>query len=145
MISQKTIALVDDHTLFRRGVAQLISHLSIYQVLFQASDGTELMEQIERGQLPDVVLLDIHMPKMDGYATAEWLVKHHSSVKILALSMYDDEPSVIRMFRSGARGYILKDAQPEELDQLLRRGYYHADFVAEILMKNSGVSLAQKE
>jgi DNA-binding NarL/FixJ family response regulator len=86
---------------------------------------------------------------MDGYDTAEWLVKHHSSVKILALSMYDDELSVIRMFRSGARGYILKDAQPGELeqalDQLVRRGYYHPDFVAEMLMKNSGVSLAQKE
>jgi len=148
MSAKITLGLVDDHTLFRKGMVELIGHLPAYEILWQAADGKELMAVMERGQVPDLVLLDIHMPKMDGYATAEWLQQHYARIKILALSMYDDELSVIRMFRSGARGYVLKDAQPEELeralDQLIHRGYYHPDFVADLLMKNAGAPLTGK-
>ena len=152
MLHTTKIILVDDHTLLREALAGMISNLTNYEVLFQAANGIELMEQIGKGQVPDLVLLDIHMPRMNGYATAEWLSQQHPKVKILALSMYNDEQSVIRMFKSGAKGYILKDVQPEELEsalhQMVSKGYYHADLVADIFMRTihsgaDGINLAK--
>jgi len=88
--------------------------------------------------LPDIVLLDINMPEMDGYETAQWLKQHHPDVKVLALSMYDNETSIIRMLKSGARGYILKDSEPGELKAALRaleeKGFYYSDLVSGKLM-----------
>jgi DNA-binding NarL/FixJ family response regulator len=128
-----TIALADDHVLLRIGLAQLAQSLG-FTVIFQADDGKECVEKISSGAVPELILMDINMPEMDGYATTQWLKENHPSVKVLALSMYDNEASIIRMLKCGAKGYILKDSEPIELkaaiDAVLTKGYYYSDLVS---------------
>lgn len=103
------VALVDDHSLFRKGVADTIRDLNGFSVLFEANNGKDFIEKLSDSALPDIVLLDIEMKIMDGYETAQWINKHHPQMKILALSMFDDDKTIIRMIQCGAKGYILKD------------------------------------
>ena len=132
------IVLVDDHILLRNGLAALVAKLG-HVVLFEANNGKEFINQLDVNNLPDIILLDINMPEMDGYETAQWLKKHHPSVKVLALSMYDNENAIIRMLRHGVRGYILKDSEPSELKAAIHsvnvKGYYYSDLVSGQLIK----------
>lgn len=131
------IVLADDHTLLRMGLAQLLQSLG-YNVLFEADNGSEFIKLLDIANLPDILLLDINMPVMDGFETTQWLKQHHPSVKVLALSMYDNETSIIRMLKCGAKGYILKDSEPAELktaiEDILTKGFYYSDLVSGKLM-----------
>ncbi len=132
-----SIVLVDDHSLLRIGLAQLVESLG-NTVLFEADDGKEFLEKLDKNNLPDVVLMDINMPEMDGFQTTRWLKENHPGVHVLALSMYDNETSIIRMLKCGARGYILKDSEPAELKAaihaLIDKGFYYSDLVSGKLM-----------
>ncbi|MBL0183742.1 MAG: response regulator transcription factor [Chitinophagaceae bacterium] len=132
-----SIALADDHSLLRIGLAQLVESLG-NTVLFEADNGKELLQKLDKKNLPDVVLMDINMPEMDGFQTTQWLKQNHPDVKVLALSMYDNETSIIRMLKCGAKGYILKDAEPSELkaaiDAVMTKGFYYSDLVSGKLM-----------
>jgi DNA-binding NarL/FixJ family response regulator len=134
MTDTKYIAIVDDHTMFRKGLASLINFFPNYKVLFDVGNGKEFIDQLDKNQLPAIALLDIVMPEMDGYATAEWIRDNYPDIKILALSTMDSETAIIRMIKSGARGYVLKDADPSELklafDDVLSRGYFYNDLVS---------------
>lgn len=131
------IVLVDDHVLLRNGLAELVKSLG-HEVLFEADNGKDFMAKLKSKPLPDLILLDINMPEMDGYETAHWLKVNHSEIKILALSMYDNETSIRRMLKCGARGYILKDSEPAELKAaihaLMDKGFYYSDLVSGKLM-----------
>jgi two-component system, NarL family, invasion response regulator UvrY len=128
-----SIALVDDHSLLRKGLAQIVESLG-YTVAFEADNGKEFTEKIDKVHLPDIVLMDINMPEMDGFQTTQWLKKNHPGINVLALSMYDNESSIIRMLKCGAKGYILKDSEPAELrtaiDALMTKGFYYSDLVS---------------
>jgi len=132
MQSNPTIALADDHVLLRKGLADLVAKQG-YTVLFQADNGEEFLEKLKSQPDPDIVLLDINMPKKDGYETALWLKRNKPGIKVLALSMYDDENAIIRMLKNGARGYILKDAEPAELkaaiESVLVKGFHYSEMV----------------
>jgi two-component system invasion response regulator UvrY len=127
------IVLVDDHALLRNGLASLVRSLG-HEVLFEADNGKHFIENLKPDFLPDIVLLDINMPEMDGYQTANWIKANQPSVKTLALSMYDDENAIIRMLKSGAKGYLLKDSEPSELQAaivaIMDKGYYYSDLVS---------------
>lgn len=131
------VGLVDDHVLLRKGLASLLVDNG-YSSVIQADNGKQFIEKLEEGEVPNIVLLDINMPVMDGYDTATYLKEHFPQMKILALSMYDDEHSIIRMLRHGAGGYILKDCEPTELeiaiDSILQKGYYHNELVSSRLI-----------
>ncbi len=134
-----TVAIVDDHSLFAGSLEKLINSFSNFTVLFHAKNGMELQKCIENGSaLPNIVLLDINMPVMDGFETAEWLMLNYPKIKILALSMEDDEQTILRMLRKGAKGYLLKDIHPEilntALQELMDKGYYHSEKVSETLL-----------
>lgn len=122
------ITIVDDHILFRRGLAIIINSFSDYKIISEASNGKEFIENINPNNLPGIVLLDITMPEMNGYETARWLHTHYPSVKVLALSMLNDERAIIKMLKNGAKGYILKDSEPQDLrtalDSLVTKGIY---------------------
>jgi two-component system, NarL family, invasion response regulator UvrY len=127
------IALADDHILLRNGLAALVKNQG-HHVLFEADNGIDFINKIAiENTLPDIVLMDINMPEMDGYKTTQWLKEKHTTVQVLALSMYDNENSIIRMLRCGARGYILKDSEPIELknaiEAILNKGFYYSDLV----------------
>jgi two-component system, NarL family, invasion response regulator UvrY len=130
---QIQVALVDDHVLLRNGLASVVKSFGNYEVLFEANNGKHFTEQLRAGLVPDIMLLDINMPEMDGYETAIWLKKHHPEIRVLALSMYDNENAIIRMFKAGAKGYILKDSEPTELrcalDSIMRKGFYYSEMV----------------
>ncbi|RYY38214.1 MAG: response regulator transcription factor [Chitinophagaceae bacterium] len=132
------VAVVDDHTLFREGVANLLREESGLLVLFTAGNGTELQQKLQGKQRPDVVLMDINMPGMDGFAATAWLRAHHPDVRVLALSMYEDDDNIIRMLRSGAGGYILKESRKGDLVQGIRtihqQGFYVNDMVSGRLL-----------
>lgn len=134
------LALVDDHILLRTGLAELVRNLG-HQVILEASHGEELIEKLEIAALPEVVLMDINMPVKDGYETTLWLKKNHPKIKVLALSMYDSEASVIRMLKNGAKGYILKDSDPAELQTaiqtLVERGFYYSELVTGDILSSA--------
>lgn len=124
--------MADDHVLLRKGLADLLTNLG-YDVLFQADNGEEFIEKLKTNPQPDIVLLDINMPKKDGYDTALWLKRNKPDIKVLALSMYDDENAIIRMLKNGARGYILKDTEPADLktaiESVLKKGFHYSEMV----------------
>lgn len=155
------VVLVDDHVLLRNGLANLIESFGDYKVLFQANNGEEFIEKLKAGSLPHIVLMDINMPVKDGYETSVWLKKNHPAVKVLALSMYDNENSIIRMFKAGAKGYILKDCDPSELKialhALMTKGFYYSEMITGKLIhtintldekeneSNIAINLSEKE
>lgn len=127
-----TIALTDDHVLLRKGLASLVQNLG-YTVILEVDNGRELIDKLQAGAEPDLVLMDINMPVMDGYEATRWIKDNKPLIKVLALSMYDDENAIMKMLRSGARGYILKDSEPSELrmalDAVAQKGYYYSELV----------------
>jgi two-component system, NarL family, invasion response regulator UvrY len=132
-----SIVLVDDHSLLRYGLTSLVESQG-NTVLFEADNGKEFIEKLDQNNLPDIVLMDINMPEMDGFQATQWLKVNHPDIKVLALSMYDNELSIIRMLKCGARGYILKDSEPAELKaaihDLVTKGFYYSDLVSGKLM-----------
>lgn len=127
-----TIALVDDHALLRNGLAALVKTLG-HTVVVEASNGKDFISKLDTSNLPRVVLMDINMPEMDGYETTQWLKQHHPEITVMALSMYDTETAIIRMMKCGAKGYILKDSDPSELqaalEALFNKGHYYTELV----------------
>ena len=138
------IALVDDHVVLRKSLALLIGMFADCEVVLQAGNGKELIEQLNRNALPDIVLLDITMPGMDGVETTQWLRLQHPSVKVLALTMIRNEHVIIRMLKNGALGYILKDCEPEQLRQAIyqvhKKGYYHNETLVRELRDTEQVA-----
>ncbi len=138
MSDTKYIAIVDDHTMFRKGLITLINLFPNYSVLFDASNGKDFIKQLNPKKLPDIVLMDITMPEMDGYATTEWIHKNYPDIKVLALSTMDSEAAIIKMIKSGAKGYVLKDAEPSELryafDEVMSQGYFYNELITRKVM-----------
>ena len=132
--SKINIAIVDDHELLRQGLSNLIGNFSLYVILFEAANGKELISKVQKGLVPDIVMLDINMPEMDGYDTALWLKKNYPDVKVLTLSMYDTESCIIRMLTNGAKGYIFKNSSgrdvKEALDSIAKQGHYFSEMVS---------------
>lgn len=134
-----TVAIVDDHSLFARSLENLINSFHEFKVVFHAKNGLHLQERLDgSAAVPEIILLDINMPVMDGFETAEWLTEHHPEIKVLALSMEDDEQTILKMLRRGVKGYLLKDIHPEilntALNELNEKGYYHSEKVSETLL-----------
>ena len=130
-----SVVLVDDHILIAKAIAGVVEKFHNYHVLYEAEHGKALIEQFKQPKnIPDIVLLDITMPVMDGFKTAKWLKTHHPDVLILALSMQDDDLSLIKMIKAGANGYLLKNIQPAELQKALNeltgKGSYFPEWAA---------------
>lgn len=123
------VGVVDDHQLFTTSLTLLINGFLRFEVVVEASHGKDLQKKIAHVKpLPDIFLIDVNMPIMDGQATAHWLVEKYPQIKLVALSMNDQEESIIQMFRAGCCAYLFKDMHPKELeralDQVHARGYY---------------------
>lgn len=127
------IALADDHVLLRKSLAVMIGLLPGFEVMLQAANGKELIRQLNKHNLPDLVLTDITMPFMDGFEMTRWLQQYHPQVKVIGLSMHAHQAIVQRMWKNGARAYLSKDADPGELAAALRQvstdGYYYNEWL----------------
>ena len=115
------VAVVDDHQLVRTGLVQMVQALPGWVVTIEAANGKDFIDQTNLLSPPDIVLLDIRMPIMDGYETALWIRSHLPETRVLIVSMVSREPAVIRMLRLGIYGFITKDTNTAELHQALKR------------------------
>lgn len=135
-----SIAIVDDHTLFRNGVAALMTEFDELGVLFEAENGEQMQQALRKHAAPDVMLMDINMPVMDGYDATVWLRKNYPNVRVLALSMFEDDQAVIKMIRCGASGYVLKESRPRELLEAIKsihtKGVYINEMVSGKLIRS---------
>ncbi len=137
-----TIAIVDDHILIANALSGIISNFNEFEVLYVCESGKDLQKKLKIKPAPEIVLLDVNMPVMDGFETAKWLKETHSDILVLALSMKEDDHSLIRMIRNGAKGYILKNIYPDELlnafNKILENGYYFPDWAAKKVYASIG-------
>ncbi len=122
-----SLAIADDHHIFRKGLLAALSPCPDISLLAEAGNGAELLRALQ-GRQPDVVLLDIKMPVLDGIGTTRSIRRQYPGVRVLALSMHEDDAYVESMIRAGAQGYLLKTAHPEQVRQAVRTvfgsGYY---------------------
>jgi DNA-binding NarL/FixJ family response regulator len=150
---KKTIIIVDDHTLIAQALKGIIANFDNFEVLYECENGKDLQDKLKlKKQIPDIILLDISMPIMDGFETAKWLTENHPETLILTLSMQNDDQSVIKMIKNGANGYLLKNTNPYELEKALNsmisNGFYYPEWASRIvyatLNKKDAVSNAVK-
>ena len=155
---QHSIVIVDDHLLIAKALTGIIENFKQFNVLYECENGQMLQAKMQhKKNVPDIILLDISMPVMDGFETALWLTEKHPEVLIMALSMQDNEQSLIKMIKAGAKGYLLKNVHPLELEKalngLLNNGSYYPEWAASKVfaslaktetLKNS-ISLTERE
>jgi DNA-binding NarL/FixJ family response regulator len=128
------VALVDDHILLREGLAGVINSFTKYKVMVKARNGSELIEQLKPENLPDIILLDLNMPVMNGYEAAHWLKMNYPEVRVVILSMFDSELMLIRLLRLGIKAFVKKDVHPDELecalDRVMKEEYYYSESIS---------------
>ena len=128
------LGIVDDHPIMRAGMVSLISEFDGLEIIFEASNGLEMQAQLQKGLLPDVILMDIRMKGMDGFDATAWLRDHYPTVRVLALSMIEEGDAVVMMLKNGACGFVLKESRPSEIVYAIKavaeRGYFLNDLVS---------------
>ena len=126
------IGIVDDHQLFLKSLSLMLKSFEVYDVVVEALNGKELQEKILQGNIaPSIMLIDVNMPVMNGIETAKWLNANYPQIKLVALSMNDNDTVIIDMIKAGCCAYLLKETHPDELEKALleihTKGYYNAD------------------
>jgi len=138
---KKTIVIVDDHILIAKALEGIIDNFNEFEVIYVCENGKDLIQKFEdKGKIPDIILLDISMPIMDGFETAAWLTQNHPEIKVMALSMQGDDNSVIKMIKNGAKGYLLKNTHPKDLETALTKlnsdGFFYPEWASKIIFSN---------
>ncbi len=136
-----SICIVDDHTLFRKAMIRLVSSFSRIKMITEAENGKICLEQLKKAtQLPDVVLLDLDMPVMNGVDTAETIRQKYPDVKIIILTMHDNQKYMMHMIEIGVHSFLLKDSNPDELERaiysVVDKDYYHNDMIVAALKRS---------
>ena len=138
------IALVDDHKLFRKGLLSILEQIDDFEILFDATNGKEFLEHPKLEKV-DVVLLDIQMPEIDGIATTKILREKNQDIKIIILSMHDEDQFIMHLMEIGANGYLLKDTDTDEVVVAIRKvydsGVYFSDFVSRVMLRKMNKNL----
>ncbi len=150
-----SVVVVDDHFLLSQAIGGLVQDFKNFDVLYLCKNGQELLDKLKESgkNIPDLVLMDIKMPILNGIETTEQLKKHYPIVKVIALSIEEDEFTILKMLRAGARGYLMKDTKKdileEALSQVMESGHYYTNTVSHILMdsleKDVDTDLKEKE
>ncbi len=134
------VAIADDHKIFRKGVISSLKSFTNIRFVQEAENGEELIQGVAASQ-PDVILMDLRMPKKDGIETTKYITKNFPDIKILILTMFDDERFVGHLMDSGANGYLLKSTEPEEIKHgimdVMKNGFYLNNFVNRVLVKKN--------
>ena len=136
----KQVYIIDDHVLFTNSLKMLIEQSGRYKVMFCGSNGKDLMFKLNSkpSPEPDIILLDVNMPVMNGLETMDWLSKNYPHIPVLILTMQDDQHVMLEMVKYGAKGYLLKDITPEiltkALDDILKFGFFHSDKMTKLLL-----------
>ena len=152
-----SVVIVDDHVLIAQAIANLVNSFEDFNVMYICNNGEEFLNKLKESlQLPDIVLMDIAMPVLNGMQTTQIVNEIYPRINILALTVIEDENAIINMLKAGAKGYLLKDIEKSELEialiEVMTQGYYHTKNVSNILIKSligdpnmSKVSLKKNE
>ncbi len=151
-----SVVVVDDHTLLSQAIGDLVGNFEHFSVLYVCKNGQELITKFKNPRnIPNVVLMDVNMPILNGIETTAYLKEHFPKVKVLALSVEEDETTIIKMLRAGAKGYLLKDVKKTELKnallEVIKHGYYYTNTVSQVLIHSlenkvdSAFSLKERE
>src|SRR3984885_5998832 len=134
------VAIADDHKIFRRGVILSMKQYLNIKFVMEADNGDDLLEKIPESQ-PDVILCDLKMPVRDGIDTTKQVVKNFPNIRVIILTMYEDERFVGHLMDCGAAGYLLKSTEPSEIKKaitdVIRTGFYLNPFVNKVLIKKN--------
>lgn len=133
-----SVVVVDDHYLLSQAIGGMVQGFEKFDVLYLCKNGQELLDKLkEPNNIPDIVLMDIKMPILNGIETTEIINREYPNLKVLALSIEEDEYTILKMLRAGARGYLLKDTKKEILEEALTKvieeGSYYTNNVSKIL------------
>jgi DNA-binding NarL/FixJ family response regulator len=133
-----SVVIVEDHTLLLQAIAEIVMKFENFTVSFLCKNGADLVNKLKVSDLtPDLVLMDVNMPIMNGIETTKWLTGNYPDIKVLALTVVEDEHTIVKMLRAGARGYLLKDVDKNTLEtaliKVMETGYFHSNTVANIL------------
>ena len=133
------IIIVDDHILFSQALHGLIEDFEDFKVIAQFKNGEELQDHcIDCKISPDIILMDVQMPIMNGIEATKWMKENHPEIKVLALTMNDDEETILKMLRAGAKGYLLKDIHPTVLYKAIiethEKGFYYTEQISNTLL-----------
>ncbi|MEE9409127.1 MAG: response regulator transcription factor [Polaribacter sp.] len=137
-----SVVIVDDHTLLSQAIAGMVNTFDKFKVLYTCKNGQELIDKFSNSpkNIPDVVLMDINMPIMNGIETTEWITNNHPAVDVMALSVEDADATVLKMLKVGAIGYLLKDTEKSVLEHALievaENGFFHTKNVTNLLMQS---------
>ncbi|MCG8320197.1 MAG: response regulator transcription factor [Cytophagales bacterium] len=133
------VMIADDHRLFRTGLVAVLKEMKGIKVINEAENGKELLAKLIH-ERPDVILMDIKMPEMDGIEATENVIAKYPDIKVIMLTMHDDEQFITHMVDLGAHGYLLKNSDVRELElainKVMKQGYYFNDKVSEVLLTN---------
>ena len=136
-ITNIRVALADHHVLLRSALATLIDSFGDCKVIHQSNNGKEFIDFLKNGSVPDVAILDLNMPAMDGYEAARFTQKNFPDVLVLMLTMYDSELSLIRLLQAGVKGFLKKDIHPSELKfaihSVVKSGYFYSNHTTDKL------------
>lgn len=135
------IVIADDHKLFRKGIIALLEDFDFIGEIGEASNGAELLELLAGMEnLPDVILLDLRMPVMDGVEAQQKIRNLYPGVKVIILTMEDDEQYILHLISEGVNGYLLKNADPDEMERaivkVVEKGFYFSDDISMMVLKN---------
>lgn len=144
-----SVVLVEDHTLLSQAIAGIVDKFESFKVSYLCKNGAELVDKFKvKENIPQIVLMDINMPIMNGIETTKWITENHPEVAVLALTVEEDENTILKMIRAGAKGYLLKDVDKQTLEialsKIIETGVYHSNIVTDALM-NSVTGKAQQE
>ncbi|WP_299672342.1 response regulator transcription factor [uncultured Polaribacter sp.] len=137
-----SVVIVDDHILLSQAIAGMVDGFSKFKVLYTCKNGQELVDKFSESPkfIPNVVLMDINMPIMNGIETTAWITENHSGVNVMALSVEDEDATILKMLKVGAIGYLLKDTEKATLEkallEIVENGFYHTKNVTNLLMKS---------
>ena len=141
-----SVVIVDDHTLLSQAIAGMVNTFDKFKVLYTCKNGQELIDKFSESPkfIPDLVLMDINMPIMNGVETTEWVTKNHPTVDVMGLSVEDENSTILKMLKAGAIGYLLKDTEKSVLEkalvEIVENGFFHTKSVTNLLMKSlSGI------
>ncbi|MFZ1807132.1 MAG: response regulator transcription factor [Cyclobacteriaceae bacterium] len=138
-MSRINICIVDDHNLFRKAMVRLLKTFRKVDQVWEAQHGKELLQILNKNK-PDVVLLDLEMPIMNGVETAEYIIPRYPDLKIIVLTQHDSEKFMLHMLEMGVHSFLLKNSNPDELERAIlsvyEKDFYHNDLISNVMRKS---------